>query len=167
MLKKSCGVASIALLIASSNRSNSASLIALFEGAGTLDGRIVISPKLSTCHFRAGLRPFDRGEGSRSRSFLDEVVAVSWSQDLPLDRGAFGYSQEIFNQSGLKWDRASGARVLALWPALKAWGMYNGLGPGRARNPDKSRHYETALRGSASNDITTARARFGYDRSRR
>jgi hypothetical protein len=37
--------------------------------------RIVILPKLSTRYFRAGLRPFNRYDGSRNRSFLDEVMA--------------------------------------------------------------------------------------------
>jgi hypothetical protein len=40
------GRAQLPLLTASSNRSNSTSLIALFEGAGILNVRIVIFPKI-------------------------------------------------------------------------------------------------------------------------
>src|SRR5260370_26161855 len=47
-----------------------------------------------------------------------------------------------------------GACVLACWPALSV-GMNNGLRPGRARDPYKSRHYEAALRSSQSErDLT-------------
>jgi hypothetical protein len=63
------------ILTASSNQSNSTSLIALFEGAWILDVRIVIPPKLSTRHFWAELRPFGRCEGSRNPNFLDGVMA--------------------------------------------------------------------------------------------
>ncbi len=44
-----------------------------------------------------------------------------------------------------------GARVLACGPAFSV-GMDNGLRPGRARDPYKSRHYEAALRSSESDD---------------
>jgi hypothetical protein len=47
-LKKSCGVDSIAFLTASSNRSNSTSLIALLEGAEIPNVRIVISVIIDT-----------------------------------------------------------------------------------------------------------------------
>jgi hypothetical protein len=45
-LKKSCGADSFAFLTAPSNRSNSTSLIALFEGAEIPNVRIVIFPKI-------------------------------------------------------------------------------------------------------------------------
>ena len=51
-------------------------------------------------------------------------------------------------------------------PALSV-GIDNGLRPGRARDPYKSRHYEAALRSSKSDDVTTPGARFGYDHSRK
>jgi hypothetical protein len=51
-------LASIALLTASSNRSNSTSLIALFEGAGTLDARIVILPKIIDTTFPGRIESF-------------------------------------------------------------------------------------------------------------
>jgi hypothetical protein len=37
--------------------------------------RTLIPPKLSPRHFRTGLRRFDRWDRSRTRSFLDEVMA--------------------------------------------------------------------------------------------
>jgi len=44
--------------------------------------------------------------------------------------------------------------VLACGPALSV-GIDNGLRPGRACDPYKSRHYEAALRSSKSDDVTT------------
>ena len=74
--------------------------------------------------------------------------------------------QPAFNQLGLSGSGHSGARVLAFGPACSV-GVDNGHGPGRTCDLDRSRHYETALSGSESDDVACQGAQGGDNRPRR
>ena len=82
-------------------------------------------------------------------------VALSVKLQRVLDR-AFqierAEDQPAFNQVGLSGDWALGARVLAFGPAFSV-GVDNGHEPGRTCDPHRSRHYETALSSSESDDV--------------
>jgi hypothetical protein len=74
--------------------------------------------------------------------------------------------KRTLNHGGLIWKSGSGVRVLAFGPAVSR-GVHNGLGPGRARHPDRSRHDETALGGIESDDVAAQGAQTCDDRPRR
>src|ERR1700704_3108574 len=72
-----------------------------------------------------------------------------WTAPFQIERAE---DQPAFNQVGLSGDWALGARVLAFGPAFSV-GVDNGHEPRRTCDPHRSRHYETALSSSESDDV--------------
>src|SRR5258707_11027951 len=98
------------------------------------------TPTHSSCRTRCVRRPVPPAGGVK--------VTAGWTALFEIERAE---DQPVFNQAGLSGVWAFGARVLAFGPAFSV-GVDNGHGPGRTCDPDRSRHYETALSSSESDD---------------